>query len=148
MAANKENIRRYAKSLYVEKGWKQNAISKFIEVPEKTITAWKKKAEGTAEDWDAERTRFITSPAKIKTALIAEIEKLLDGKEPTVNADALSKLYKVLTGMNLEITPEIVAAVFEGFDLFAVNEFPQEAVRVSEMHRKFLLYKINNVKNG
>lgn len=139
MANNKDAIRKYGEHLFVEKGWKQKAIAEFLNVAEKTISDWKKK-----DTWDEKRMMLVAAPHTIKTTLIQELQNVIEGKATTVDADALSKIWKVISGMNSEISPEVCASVLEEFDLFMVNEDAKLAVEFTTYHRKFLLHKINS----
>jgi uncharacterized protein YjcR len=139
MAAKKEAIRKYAEHLYVNEGWKQNAIAEFLEVAPKTIVHWKKE-----DKWEEKRMMIVAAPHTIKTTLLQELQNVIEGKETKVDADALSKIYKVLSGMNEELSAEVAMSVFKEFDLWMVNEDPKMAVQFTHYHRKFILYKINS----
>jgi hypothetical protein len=139
MAQAKKAIREYAELLYVEKGWKQSAIAETLDVAPKTIVDWKQK-----DDWDAKKAAFFGAPHKIKAVILQELLKVSEGQESIINADALSKIYKVYADMNDQISVEICMSVLQELDNFLVNDNPKLAVECSPYHRKFLLHKINN----
>jgi DNA-binding XRE family transcriptional regulator len=144
MANNKKDaLKKYGEHLFVEKGWKQNAIAEFLEVAPKTIVAWKKE-----DKWDEKKMLLIAAPHTIKSTLVVELQKVINGEKSNVDADALSKLWKVLSGMQQELSAEVCMSVFEEFDLFMINEDSKIAYEFTNFHRKFLLHKINQTSNG
>ena len=84
MAKSKDALRKYAEHLYVNEGWKQKAIAEFLGVNEKTISNdWKKK-----DKWEEKRALIVAAPHNIKTILVAEMQKIIQGEETKVDADA------------------------------------------------------------
>lgn len=137
--ANKKNaaIRHLAEHLFVEKGWKQNAIADYLGIAEKTIIEWKKK-----DAWETKRIAISAAPHTIKSTLLAEMNKIINGEQSKINADALSKMYKVVADLDQDLSAEVCMSVFEEFDLFMVNKDPKMALQFTEYHRQFLIHKL------
>lgn len=136
--AKKDNQQRIAESMFIEQGMNAKAISELIEVSEKTISNWRKKG-----NWDARRDEALAAPHKIREILLRELKTLAEGGDSTVDADALSKISKVMDSMSDRISPQATISVFKEFDTWMIEQDPALALKFTEYHRLFILHKIN-----
>jgi transposase len=137
MASKNDKLRQWAAHLYINEGYTQKAISDHLEVSENTIGKWKKD-----DKWEEERQAILASPRKIKSILLAELEKVSNGDDTTIDADALSKIAKVIREMGGKISPEIVHQVLKELDGFILEHDPKLATQSLAIHRRFLMHKI------
>lgn len=138
MAKAKEKLAAYAEHLFINEGWTQKAIAEYLEVSEVTLSNWKRKGL-----WEEKRARILAAPHTIKTILLGQLEKVSKGEESNVDADALSKIAKAIDTLDDKISIQVITSVFKEFDLWMVDQDPTQALKFTEFHRKFLLYKIN-----
>ena len=131
-------LRNHAAFLYIQEGWKQNAIADYLEVSTVSISAWKDD-----DKWDDQRAAFITSPRKMQAQLMEMLTKVMNGEKLQINPDDLSKISKVIKDLRGSITPEIVYQVLKELDTYLTEVDPQHALVSIKHHRNFLLQKIN-----
>jgi hypothetical protein len=79
----------------------------------------------------------------LKALLLTELEKVSKGEDSQVDADALSKISKVIRELDGNISIEVVHAVLKMLDTWFVEENPKLAVECLPYHKKFLIHKIN-----
>lgn len=137
MAGKNDKLREWAAHLFIVEGYTQKAISEYIDVSENTIGKWKKDY-----GWEEERLAILASPRKVKSVLLTEFEKISKGEISKIDADALSKVHKVIMQMNATISPEIIHAVLKLLDTWMSETNPALAVQNLPYHRKFLLHQI------
>jgi transposase len=107
-----------AEKMYVEDGMTAKAIAEQLDVSEQTLVKWKKDGR-----WDDKRAEMLASPL--------------------IDADALSKINKVIEGLSGATSVQIVFSVFKEFDNWMADQDPKTAVLFTEYHKQFILYKIN-----
>ena len=138
MAKSKEKLNAFAEHLFINEGWTGKAIADYLEVSEQSIVKWKKVGL-----WEDKRKRILAAPHTIKTILLGELEKVSKGEESKVDGDKLSKIAKAIDTLDDKISIQVITSVFKEFDLWMVDIDPIQALKFTEYHRKFLLYKIN-----
>ena len=114
------------------------AISEQLDVSEQTLSKWKKDGR-----WDDKRAEMLASPHKIREILIRELKVVAEGGSSIIDADALSKINKVIEGLSSSTSVQIVFSVFKEFDNWMADQDPKTAVLFTEYHKQFILYKIN-----
>ena len=127
-----------AERMYVEDGMTAKAISEQLDVSEQTLSKWKKDGR-----WDDKRAEMLASPHKIREILIRELKVVAEGGFSIIDADALSKINKVIEGLSSSTSIQIVFSVFKEFDNWMADQDPKTAVLFTEYHKQFILYKIN-----
>ena len=127
-----------AERMYVEDGMTAKAISEQLDVSEQTLSKWKKDGR-----WDDKRAEMLASPHKIREILIRELKVVAEGGSSIIDADALSKINKVIEGLSSSTSVQIVFSVFKEFDNWMAEQDPKTAVLFTEYHKQFILYKIN-----
>ena len=137
MAGKNDKLREWAAHLYIVEGYTQKAISDYINVSENTIGKWKRD-----DKWEEERLAILASPRKVKSVLLTEFEKLSKGETSNIDADAISKIHKVIREMNSTVSPEVIHAVLKLLDTWMSEENPQLAIQCLPLHRKFLIHQI------
>ena len=131
-----------AERMFVEDGMTAKAISEQLDVSEQTLSKWRKGKEGE-KSWDDKRAEMLASPHKIREILLKELILVSEGKVSKVDADALSKINKVIESLSDKISAQVVFSVFKEFDNWMADQDPKTAVIFTEWHKQFLLYKIN-----
>lgn len=127
-----------AERMYVEDGMTAKAISEQLDVSEQTLSKWKKDGR-----WDDKRAEMLASPHKIREILIRELKVVAEGGSSIIDADALSKINKVIEGLSSSTSVQIVFSVFKEFDNWMADQDPKTAVLFTEYHKQFILHKIN-----
>ena len=127
-----------AERMYVEDGMTAKAISEQLDVSEQTLSKWKKDGR-----WDDKCAEMLASPHKIREILIRELKVVAEGGSSIIDADALSKINKVIEGLSSSTSVQIVFSVFKEFDNWMADQDPKTAVLFTEYHKQFILYKIN-----
>ena len=138
MAGKNEKLRAWAAHLFISNGHTLKAIAEQTNVSEVTIGKWKK-----ADKWAEERAAILASPRKLKAMLMVELEKISKGEDSNIDADALSKVSKVIRELDGKISIELIHAVLKELDTWLSEEDPQHAVLCLKYHKKFLIHKIN-----
>lgn len=135
---NYKSLKIEAERLFVEEGLTCKAISEALDISEVTLSKWRKEGR-----WDQKREEMLASPHKIKELLIKQLKIISEGGKSEVDADALSKMHKVISGLSATVSVQIVFSVFKEFDNWMADQDPKTAVLFTEWHKQFLLYKIN-----
>jgi hypothetical protein len=138
MGEKKLKEKEAAEQLFVEKFWDAKTIADFLSLQENTVSRWRK-----AGNWDKLREETINNPLKMKRLIAKEMLLIAQGDKTTIDADALSKFYKVYEGISDKINPGIVAAILRMYDEFLLNENPELAVANLPFNKKFLIHIIN-----
>ncbi|MEL3904453.1 MAG: hypothetical protein P1P63_05010 [Treponemataceae bacterium] len=141
----------HAEWLYVEKGLKPEAIASELDRNIKTIYSWRDDG-----GWDEKKNLFDLGPTELKRILmeaairIAKGEKRLDenGQEiKEIDADAISKIMKAYDYMSGKLSPEVVRDVLIECDNFISEIEPEDAVKITQYHKMFLIHKIDQSGN-
>jgi predicted transcriptional regulator len=132
--------RGLAERMFIDDGMTAKAIALELETTEQTVGRWRKGRKGE-KDWDTRRAVLLTAPHKIKEILTKELQNLAEGKKTTIDADALSKVGKVLEGISGKVSTQIVLSVFKEFDNWMAEQEAETAILFLDWHKKFILYK-------
>lgn len=132
--------RSLAERMFINDGMTAKQISIDLDVSEQTLSRWRKGRKGE-KDWDTRRNEVISAPHVIKELLIQQMKLISQGEKPTVDADALSKISKVLESVSGKVSVQVVISVFKEFDDFMIDHDPELAVKFLEYHKKFILHK-------
>ncbi len=127
-----------AERMYVDDGMTAKAIAEQLDISEQTLVKWKKDNR-----WDDSRSEMLASPHKIRELLIRELKVVAQGGASIIDADALSKINKVIEGLSSSTSVQIVFSVFKEFDNWMADQDPKTAVLFTQYHKQFILYKIN-----
>lgn len=133
---NLKQKRDLAEEYFVQLGHTGKECALKVDVTEATISKWR-----TKYDWDNARKRFISSPSKIKDLLMSQLELVANGEKAQIDADSLSKIFKVIDALGGKTAVPVVLSVFKEFDNFVAEQDPVAAVQFTEWHKKFIIYK-------
>lgn len=122
-----------AETLFIENGMTCTDISKQLDIPEQTLSRWRK-----GMDWDQRRNQIAIAPNTIRKKLTDEIKRLSEGNKPTIDADALSKAAKALQYFNGSVSLSVIIAVFKDFDNYMASVDPKQAVIFTRFHRQYI----------
>lgn len=137
---------KYAESCYCEKGMTPEAIAESTGRDIKTIYAWRDKYH-----WDETRDMFQVSPTELKKILLqeavriarGEVRKNEKGEEMKgIDADSLSKVMKAYDYISQKANPTVIRDIFIEFDNWFSSVDPKKAADMTQYHRMFLIYKI------
>jgi hypothetical protein len=131
-------FRIFAKHLFINEGYTKLGIEKYLTISAPTIIKWSKE-----DNWDVERTQVMASPHKIKGILLAELERVSSGEKPTIDADALAKISKVIEALDDKVSIPVMFSVFKEFDNWMAEENEETGTEIRAYQKKFLLHKIN-----
>lgn len=135
-----EKKRALAERMFINEGMTCKAISVEIDISEQTLTRWRKGRTGE-KDWDYRRAENLSAPHIIRELLTKELQKISEGKPSVVDADALSKVSKVIEAMSGKVSVQVVLSVFKEFDNWMASQEPETAVLFLDWHKNFILYK-------
>lgn len=127
-----------AERMFVEDGMTAKAISEQLNVSEQTLSKWRKDGR-----WDDRRAEMLAAPHKLRELLMKELKTVAEGGDSKIDADALSKINKVIEGLSDKVSVQLVFSVFKEFDNWMADQDPKTAVLFTEWHKQFLLYKMN-----
>ena len=133
-------IRAAAEIQFIELGMTAKAICDEWDVSAQTLSKWRKGKEGE-KDWDTRRAEFLSAPHKIKELLLKELMKVSEGEKSTIDADALSKLSKVIESISGKVSLQVSLSVLKECDNHIASQDPKAAIFVSKWHKKFLHHK-------
>lgn len=137
----------HAEWLYVEKGLKPEAIAAELERNIKTIYEWRDKG-----GWDEKKNLFDLGPTELKRILMEAAIRIAKGEKRTddqgneikeIDADAISKIMKAYDYMSGKLSPEVVRDVLMECDNFISEIEPEDAVKITQYHKMFLIFKID-----
>ena len=140
MALTNAQKRTIAERLIIEDGKTGEYVSDFLGVSAQSISRWRKGRKGE-KSWDDRRTENLSAPHKIKELLQKQLEKVASGEKATIDADALAKISRVLQDVSGKVNTQVVISVFEEFDNWLSEIDPEEAIKITKIHRKFILHK-------
>lgn len=140
MARKKTKLQEFAAHLFINEGWTITAIADYLkgEVTERSIGQWKRDGK-----WEDERARLLAAPHKIKSILLAELEKVSKGEKSNVDSDALRKIHIVIEGMEKDISPQVAMSVLKELDNWLLRDDPEYAIKAMDYHKRFIQHKIN-----
>ncbi len=135
------NKRLHAERLYTEDGWTKKDIASTVGVSENTVGNWAKKYE-----WDYKRDIVTSSPHKVKQLLYKELNRVLDGEEPRVNADSISKFIKALESVDKRVNAQTSITVMKLFTDFATTQDlePDVLLKMIDLAKGFIKNQIDN----
>lgn len=133
-------IRSAAEIQFIELGMSAKAISDDWDVSEATLSKWRKGKAGE-KDWDTRRAEFLSAPHKIKELLLGELMKVSQGEKSTIDADALSKLSKVIESISGKVSLQVSLSVLKEADNYTASQDPKAAIEVSKWHKRYLHHK-------
>lgn len=137
MPKEKVKEREAAQNFFVENFWDAKTIANWLGLQETTVGKWRAKY-----NWDKLREDTMNNPLKMKRLIGSQMMLIAQGMPAQIDADALSKMYKVYEGISDKINPGIVAAVVKLQDEFIVNIDPQFGIKLLEYNKKFLIHII------
>lgn len=129
-----------AETLFIEHGLTAKAIAEQLDITEKTVGNWRKGKKGE-KDWDYRRGQNIATPHKIREILMQQLLKVANGETPDVDADALSKISKVLELQSGKTSVQITLSVLKEFDTWMTEQDPELSVKFLKWHKQFIIYK-------
>lgn len=129
--------RKLAKDYFVFNNMNAKDIAEIIGVTEKTAGNWRKE-----DEWDKERDELLANPSEIRRILLKEMKLLANGETSNVDADALSKLSKVMDTLSQKISPQTVVAVLQELDNWMAENHPHLAIQNIEPHKGFVRHII------
>lgn len=135
-----DKLRGFAERMFIEDGMTAKAIAEILDKPEQTIGRWRKGRKGE-KDWDIRRAEVLSAPHKIKEILTKELKSIAEGNKAAIDADALSKVGKVLVGITGKVSAQVVLSVFKEFDNWMAEQDPETAILFLDFHKQFLIYK-------
>ncbi len=138
MAREKTKELQAAESLFVDNFWDANKIAEQLSLSPTTVGKWRAKY-----DWDKMREDTINNPVKMRRLIAKQMMLIVQGQKTEIDADALSKMFKVYEGISDKINPGITAAVLKLYDDFLSVEKPELAVANLPHNKKFLIHIIN-----
>lgn len=139
---NNSQLRTLAEKMYVEEYMTAKAISETLGVAPQTIGRWKQGIGDNGEDWDIKRERFKREPYNIRKLINDEVARLARGEESTLDMKALNEAIKAQTAISNRISAEVVFTVLREFDNWMSGQNPEQAVMITEMHKQFLIHKV------
>ncbi|MNS84722.1 hypothetical protein D3C72_1185570 [compost metagenome] len=137
MARISDKLRAEAEAMFVEDGLTCVQIAERIPISEQTLSKYRK-----AYRWDKKKDEWLTSPHQIKSLLLKEYKGLAEGKEPTINSDAISKISKAIDALDAKMNPRTVIMVIAELDEFLLGFFPELSEKNLEAHKQFILHII------
>lgn len=139
MPKEKIKEKEAAEQLFIENFWDAKTIAEKLGLQESTVGRWREKG-----GWDVKRNNTMNNPVRMRKLIADQMMLILKGEKPNIDADALSKMFKVYEGISDKINPGIVAAILKLQDEFLLNEDHEYAVKHLEWNKKFLIHIINN----
>jgi len=138
MGKEKIRERETAQQMFCEFFWDAKTIADKLGIQENTIGVWRKKYE-----WDKIRESTINNPVKMRSLIAAQMMLIVQGEASVIDADALSKMFKVYEGISEKINPGISAAILKLYDEWLAKENPELALKNLDYNKKFLIHVIN-----
>lgn len=138
-----ERIRTVAEDLYINKGFSLTQIGQDWDVSPQTLTKWKKGRTGE-KSWDERKVFNDLTPVKLREVLLNEALNISSGKEPSIKADALSKVMSAIDKLDSTVNPRVVASVFISFNTWLVDVDPVKANEFTRYQRMFLQHSISS----
>jgi len=112
-----------AERMFIEESMTAKSISEALDVSEVTLSKWRNE-----ESWESKRSELFTAPHKLREILLKQLQNIAEGGTSDIDADALSKINKVLENISDKISPQIVFSVFKEFDNWMASQDPKTAI--------------------
>ena len=93
-------------------------------------------------EWEDKKNFLKVTPAKLRTKMLEEAERVMNGETCTINADAVSKLLAAADKLTRKATPDIIHAVLKECCTYITSVDPKFALQMAKYHRLFLQHKI------
>lgn len=139
---NNSQLRTLAEKMYVEEYMTAKAISDSLGVSPQTIGRWKQGIGDNGEDWDVKRERHKREPYNIRKLINEEVARIARGEEPSLDMKALNEAIKAMNAISNKVSPEAVYTVFREFDNWLSGQDPEMAIKLTDLHKQFLIYKV------
>jgi len=139
---NNSQLRSLAEKMYVEEYMTAKAIADTLGVSAQTVGRWKQGIGDNGEDWDVKRDRFKREPYNIRRLIDDELVRLANGQEAIMDMKALNEALKARAAISSRVSPEVVYTVFREFDTWVSGQNPETAILFTEMHKQFLIHKV------
>jgi len=142
---------KQAEYLFVERRLSLQAIAKEMERNIKTIIDWRDKGA-----WEETKELFHTGPTQLKKSLLQAAMRVMNGEVrkdekgnelKEVDADSLSKIMKAYDYVSKKASPAVCRDILVELDNFVSEREPKLAAEMTQYHRMFLVYKIQQ-ENG
>ncbi len=130
--------RELAERMFINDGMSGKAIAESLNVAENTVSRWRNDEKPS---WDDRRARVLAAPHKIKEILLKELNSIASGEKPKINADALSKVARVIDTISGKVSVQLVVSVFMEFDNWMAEQEPETAIAFTKWHKQFILHK-------
>lgn len=135
----KTQIRFKAEEFYIENlEVTLKEVAEHYKLTEKTVGGW-----ATKYNWKDKRLTFHASPTKIKQLLQSELLNIVEGNDPKLPADAISKLMATLDRLEKKADPIVVHKILKDLDNFISEIDPAFAKECTKYHKQFLQHRIN-----
>ena len=138
MGREKVKERVVAEQMYCERFMTAKDIADTLQIEANTVGKWIHKY-----GWDKSRQDTINNPVKMRKLLAEQMLLVLQGQPANIDADALSKIYKVYEGISDKINPGMVAAILKLYDEWLVKKDPKLATDNLPYNKEFLIHIIN-----
>ena len=125
-----------AERMFIEDGETAKYIAQFLELTEQTISRWRKKG-----NWDDRRAENLTAPHKIKALLQKQLVKIANGEKSEIDADALSKISRVLQDVTSKTSVQVTMSVLKEFDIWMNSQDAELGLSFLRWHKKFIMHK-------
>jgi len=141
--AELDRIRGQAEDLYINKGYSLKQIAADWDVSEQSLIKWKKGRTGE-KNWDERKIFNELTPVKLREVLLSEALSIAQGKDPSLKADALSKVMAAIDKLDSTVNPRVISSVFISFNNWLVDIDPVKANEFTKFEKMFLQYAISN----
>lgn len=135
-----EKKRAIAERLFINEGLTGKAVCAEVDITQATFSRWRKGKAGE-KDWDARRAEVLSAPHKIKEILLKELQRLANGEDAKIKADAVLKLARAMELISGKVSTQVVISVFREYDNWLSEHNPQLAAENTKWHKRFLFHK-------
>lgn len=139
---NNSQLRSLAEKMYVEEYMTAKAIAASLGVSAQTVGRWKQGIGVNGEDWDVKRDRHKREPYTIRRLINDELARLARGEDATMDMKAINEAVKAQSAISSRVSAEVVYTVFREFDNWMSGQDPETAILFTEMHKQFLVHKV------
>jgi len=138
-----ERIRGMAEDMYINKGYSVKQIVSDWDISEQTLVKWK-KGRKDEKSWDERKIFNELTPVKLREVLLSEALSIAQGNDPSLKADALSKVMAAIDKLDSTVNPRVISSVFISFNNWLVDIDPVKANEFTKFEKMFLQYSISN----
>ena len=136
--------RLLAERFFIYEGKNGKWIAEYLEVREATVTRWKKGRKGEP-DWETRKAQELSAPHKIKELTLKAMLEVAEGKKPSIDTDALSKMAASLQKIDKQIPLQVFITVVMELDKYIINKSPDLAMEYVKLHQQFLHEKATQI---